>query len=66
MVKSFKDFVEQYPTVSVGSGQIDGIGFGSNGEPGISDHKRKQYKDNNKRKKDKRRTVMMLYQKPKN
>lgn len=47
--QDFKNLLEE-PTVSAGSGQVDGIGIGPNGEPGVSVYNK--YRNNNlKRKK---------------
>lgn len=52
-MKTFKQFIEDSaPTNSVGTGNVDGVGVGERGEPGV--HKKHQIKHirRNKKKKD--------------
>lgn len=51
-------FVEETPTVSVGSGAIAGAGVGPQGEPGLTPAQMKRYKDKNKRPKRKLRDIL--------
>ena len=44
MLKRFKQFNEDAPTVNVGSGNIAGAGVGAQGEPGVSKANQKKHK----------------------
>jgi hypothetical protein len=63
-IKSFKQFknnnVSEEPTNVVGDGKIAGIGVGDQGEPGVSDPKKKKYRnDNIKAAKNLKKSVLM-------
>jgi len=45
-----KRFLEDAPTVNVGSGNIAGLGVGPQGEPGLNRSQAKRYKSSNKKK----------------
>jgi len=48
--KNFEQLLEE-PTMSVGSGSVDGIGVGDNDEPGLTVSAMTRYKRNNQKKK---------------
>jgi len=52
-MKKFKTFTsEDAPVNAVSSGNIDGVGYGSKGEPGVKPRFIKNYKNKNKKSTD--------------